>query len=244
MSHTGEVVQLLEVDPDLAESIPPEKLALAERSALARVDLLEPGEWRGDEDYPESQAEYGLLVLDGYLSRTVELHNREWVELLGPGDFLRPWVRFAPYSSVPVEARWTIMKPTRVAVLDHHFTRAIAQTPEIAQTLLDRVMLRSRWLAFHLAVCNLRHVESRLLVVLWHFADRWGRIGPAGVTVPVPLTHQLLAGVVGAQRPSVTTALSALRRAGLVEPQADGTWLLHGDPPAEVGQVHQRMAAL
>jgi len=69
MSHTGEVVQLLEVDPDLAESIPPEKLPLAQRSALARVDLLEPGEWRGDEDYPESEAEFGLLVLDGYLSR-------------------------------------------------------------------------------------------------------------------------------------------------------------------------------
>src|SRR5689334_5785442 len=133
MSHTGEVVQLLEVDPDLAESIPAEKLAAAERWALARVDLLEPGEWRGDEDYPESEAGFGLLVLEGYLCRTMELHNRSCVELLGPGDFLRPWVRFGAYSSVPIEARWTIMRPTRVAVLDHHFMSAIERIPEIAQ---------------------------------------------------------------------------------------------------------------
>jgi len=102
-------------------------------------------------------------------------------------------------------------------------------------------MLRSRWLSFHLAVCHLKRIETRLLVVFWHFADRWGHVRPDGVHVPIRVTHQLLAGVVGAQRPSVTTALSELRRTGEVERLPDGSWLLHGEPPQELGHVHERV---
>jgi hypothetical protein len=65
-------------------------------------------------------------------------------------------------------------------------------------------------------------------------------VGPEGVTVPLRVTHQILAGVVGAQRPSVTTALGNLRRAGLVERRPDGSWLLHGGPPEEMRPVERR----
>jgi DNA-binding IclR family transcriptional regulator len=45
------------------------------------------------------------------------------------------------------------------------------------------------------------------------------------------LTHETLAGLVGAQRPSVTTALRALERRDLVRRAEAGGWLLLGDPP-------------
>jgi CRP/FNR family transcriptional regulator, cyclic AMP receptor protein len=238
MPRTGHIVRVLEVDPDLAESLDPEHEALARAAAVARVDLLEPGEWRGDEDYPESAGHFGLMIIDGLLARTVEVGNRSCTELLGPGDFLRPWVKVAAHSSIPLESQWTVVDPTQVAVLDRRFATTMARFPEVAGTILDRVMMRSRWLTFHLAVCHLKRIETRLLVVLWHFADRWGRVRPDGVSVPIRVTHQLLAGVVGAQRPSVTTALGVLRRSGLVERLPDGTWLLHGDAPQELGHVH------
>jgi CRP-like cAMP-binding protein len=238
MPRTGEVVRVLEADPDLAEGLDPRNEALARAAAVARVDVLEPGEWRGDEDYPESAGHLGLLILDGLLARTVEVGNRTCAELLGPGDVLRPWVTVAAHSSVPLEAHWTVVDTVRVAVLDQRFMNTMARFPAVVGAVLDRVMLRSRWLTFHLAVCHLKRIETRLLVVFWHFADRWGRVSPRGVTVPIRLTHQLLAGVVGAQRPSVTTALSALRRSGELERLPDGTWLLHGEPPHEFGQVH------
>jgi CRP/FNR family transcriptional regulator, cyclic AMP receptor protein len=237
MSRTGELVRVLEVDPDLAESLDAESQALARGMAIARVDLLERGDWRGDKEYPESAGHFGLLMIDGLLSRTVELGNRSCVEMLGPGDFLRPWVKIGAESAVPLESHWTVVQPARVAVLNRRFAQTIARSPEIAAAILDRVMLRSRWLAFHLAVCQLKRIESRLLVVLWHFAGRWGRVGPKGVSVPLPVTHQMLAGIIGAQRPSVTSALGELRRAGVVERQPDGTWLLHGAPPEEMAQV-------
>jgi CRP/FNR family transcriptional regulator, cyclic AMP receptor protein len=243
MPQTGEVVRVLEVDPDLAESFQAdsEELALARAAAVARVDMIEAGEWNGGEEYSEASGHLGLLILDGLMARTVEVGNRSCTELLGAGDLLRPWVRIAAYSSVPLDSHWTVVDPVKVAVLDRRFARTMAQYPEVVGTILDRVMLRSRWLSFHLAVCHLKRIETRLLVVLWHFADRWGRVGPGGVTVPIRITHQLLAGVVGAQRPSVTTALSSLRRDGLVERLPDGSWMLHGEPPQELGHVSDRV---
>jgi hypothetical protein len=236
------VVHVLEHDPDLAEGLDPERERAARRLAVARLDLLEPGEWRGDHEYPEPAGHLGLLITQGLMSRTIEVAGRTCVELLGPGDFLRPWVTAAPGSSVPVEAHWMVMEPTHVAVLDRRFAETMAPFPELLGTVLDRVMMRSRWFAFQLAVSNLKRVESRLLVVLWHFADRWGRVGPDGVRLELPVTHRVLAGVVGAQRPSVTTALGELARAGLVERRPDGSWLLHGEPPAELSDTERRVS--
>ncbi len=242
MPRTGEVVRVLDLDPELAETLDPESEALARAAAVARVDMLEPGEWRGDRDYPEATGHLGLLIIDGLLAREVQVGNRTCAELLGPGDILRPWVKIAAHSSVPLESHWTIVDTVKVAVLDRRFMNTMARYPEVVSAIVDRVMIRSRWLSFHLAVCHLKRIETRLLVVLWHFADRWGRVGPDGVTVPIRVTHQLLAGVVGAQRPSVTTALSALRRTGEVERLPDGTWRLHGEPPQEFGEVHDKTA--
>jgi CRP/FNR family cyclic AMP-dependent transcriptional regulator len=146
----------------------------------------------------------------------------------------------AALSSVPIDSHWTVVERTRVAVLDRRFATTMASFPEITGAILDRVTVRSRWLSFYLAVVQLKLVEERLLVVLWHFADRWGHVRPDGVVVRVPITQKLLGGVVGARRPSVTTALSRLRRAGQVERLPGGEWLLHGGPPDALGRIEKQ----
>jgi CRP/FNR family cyclic AMP-dependent transcriptional regulator len=67
----------------------------------------------------------------------------------------------------------------------------------------------------------------RLALLLWHLAARWGRVEPGGIRLPLPLTHQLLGRLVGAERPSVSHALARLSRAGLVTGHGD-EWHLHG----------------
>jgi CRP/FNR family cyclic AMP-dependent transcriptional regulator len=60
-----------------------------------------------------------------------------------------------------------------------------------------------------------------------------GACGRDWVTVPLPLTHALLAKLVGAARPSVTTALGRLAaRSDLV--RSDGRWLLNPASRASV----------
>ena len=156
--------------------------------------------------------------------------------MLGPGDLLRPWVQIGEYSSIPLDDSWEALERTRLAVLDRRFAAAMSDWPEVTASILDRMMMRSQWLALHLAVAHLRRIESRVLVVLWHFADRWGSVRRDGVTLRLNLTHTLLAAVVAAERPSVTLALSSLRDRGLVEREADGLWVLHG-PPVELEAV-------
>ena len=170
MAPTGEVIRVLEADPDLAEGLSSEQELFARATAVARVDALDLGEWRADEEYPGVPGHLGLLMLDGLLARDMRIGDRTCLELLGPGDILRPWVKLAAFSSVPIDSHWTVVEPARIAVLDRRFAVTMIRFPEIAGAILDRMMARSRWLAFHLAVCHLRLIEERLLVVLWHFA--------------------------------------------------------------------------
>jgi CRP-like cAMP-binding protein len=64
-----------------------------------------------------------------------------------------------------------------------------------------------------------------------------------GIAVPLPLSHQRLADLVGAHRPSVTTAIGDLGRAGSLSRGDDGTWVLHGSPPEEL-RHHRLVAAM
>jgi len=56
----------------------------------------------------------------------------------------------------------------------------------------------------------------------------------ATVAVRLPLSHQRLADLVGAHRPSVTTAMGQLARAGALSRHKDGWWVLHGTAPPEL----------
>jgi CRP-like cAMP-binding protein len=224
-------LRVLEVDPDLGIDLEPHEFDRVRQSLVARTMDLEPGPWSPPTDAESRHGHLGLLVVDGLLGRTVAVERRQFMELLGPGDLLRPWDRHGAFSNVPSRASWEVLEEARLAVLDARVAAAVSRWPGLVAGIVGRTMDRARGLAIHLAICHMTRVEDRVLIVLWHFADRWGRVGPHGVVVPVRLRHHDLARIVGARRPSVSTALSALARQGRVTRRADGSWLLHGDPP-------------
>jgi hypothetical protein len=60
-------------------------------------------------------------------------------------------------------------------------------------------------------------VEIRLVAFLWELAETCGvAVADERVVVPVPLTHRVLATIIGCDSSSVTAALGVLRRDGLV----------------------------
>jgi CRP-like cAMP-binding protein len=81
-----------------------------------------------------------------------------------------------------------------------------------------------------MAIVHQARVDDRLHMLFWHFAGRWGRVRGDGVLLPLRLTHTVLADLVAARRPTVTTALSDLSKRGLIRPVDDG-WLLLGEAP-------------
>ena len=65
-----------------------------------------------------------------------------------------------------------------------------------------------------MAIAHYPRVDLRLLMLMWHLADRWGRVTPQGIRIPLRLTHELLADLVASRRPSVTSALQSSRARG------------------------------
>lgn len=225
-------ISLLSQDPDLGAGIPAEKLPLAQRACSVRTLEARRGDWNWEESMVEDDGGYGLLVLSGLLCRRVVQGQRYGAELLGPGDLLRPWDTIGEWSSIPAESAWLVIEDARLAVLDGEFTRRCASFPQIGTALIRRSMLRSRYLAMLIAIVSQRRVETRLTMLFWHLADRFGRMRGEWIDVPVPLTHRILAELVAARRPSVSTALTKLQEQGVLTRYEAG-WRLHGPVPAE-----------
>lgn len=235
----GEPVSIIDFDPDLAEDLRPQQLPLARRQIVAEILTVPAGQWELGPDDFDGAGSLGLLLIEGLLTREVTVGDYTCAELLGPGDVIQPWLRIGQEQSVASEIDWEVEDPVTLAVLDRAFCERAARWPEVLAAVARRLMQRTHWLAFHLAVCGLRRVDDRLLSVLWHFADRWGTVTPDGVRIDLRLTHHLLAAVTGARRPSVTTALKRLSDERRVRPLPRSRWLLLGDPPLEVQMVHR-----
>lgn len=231
MAAGNAFVRVLEEDPELAVGLDPQSIQLATRHAIAAVEIVAPGPWTPSPPPDGSGGHLGLLVLDGLLMRDVRFAHAACAELIGRGDLLRPWDWEREVQTIRPEVTWTALQPVRLAVLDRRIAAIMGRWPELVSALVARAVQRSFELATKQATSHLTRVDARLELLFWGLADRWGRVGPDGVVLELPLTHQVLGRLVGAQRPSVTTALSDLARRGILERRDDGAWVLHGDPP-------------
>jgi hypothetical protein len=228
-------VRLLDADPELHAGLSDAALAAARNLVIAPVVTLDRGPWRPTvPDRPDRHL--GFLVLEGVLLRSVALAERESAELLGPGDLLRPWQRLRSWD-LATPAAWTVVEPGALAVLDARVTSTVGRWPEVVAALVGRAVERSRALAITLGIAQLPGVEVRVLALLWYLAERFGHRDGDRWTVPVRLTHQMLAGLVRTQRTTLTTALGQLIDQGLVGRGEDGAWLLCGDPPTGPGAL-------
>jgi hypothetical protein len=234
-------VRVLDEDHDLAVNLEAERLAQARLAAVAPLMEIPRGPWE-----PPSASlhptDLGLLILEGLLERDQEVAGRTFTELRGAEDLLRPWDDVADIASVKGRVTWTALEPTRIAWLDGEFATATAPWPELTSALIGRAVRRARLLSFRTAILELKHTDLRILLLLWHLADRWGRVRPDGVHLDLRLTHELLARMVGAHRTTVTLAVRKLTGEGRVERTAGGGWILLGDPPQEVNDLPRPLA--
>jgi CRP-like cAMP-binding protein len=235
-------IALLVADAGFARGIPAADIGLAERVlVLPRLDL-DPGPWTLPTP-ADSDAAPLALVVDGLVGRHVGLGERVATQLLGPGDVFDPRAGGAD-DLLPRSVRWSALAPATIAVLDGRFATAAQRWPELSRTAQVRLAALGERLAVHLAICQLPRVEERVLALLWHLAERFGRVAPDGVVLGLRLTHRMIGQLVGAQRPTVSLALRALADDDLLRRTAEGAWLLDHDisgmlPDIQpMGQVH------
>jgi hypothetical protein len=223
-SARGPTLRLLEVEPELGDA-----LEAGARETLARVAVPSLHLWPGRWDPPRGAeaGAIGLLLVDGLVLRRLRFGPTHSTELLGPGDLLRPWLEDHD-GIVAAFATWEVLEPTRLAILAGPSSSAICEFPSVVAELLDRSLGRARRQGVVAAIACVTRVESRLMLTFGYLAERFGRVTSQGVAIDLDLTHATLAELIGARRPTVTTALGELRKRGLVEkpePQRS-RWLL------------------
>jgi CRP/FNR family transcriptional regulator len=88
--------------------------------------------------------------------------------------------------------------------------------PTVARTLFDQVATTLRQEQEAIGnFANARHVE-RVRRKLFQLARSYGRVGRDGIRIDFPVSHTVLAEMIGSSRETVTRALDELQRAGFV----------------------------
>jgi CRP/FNR family cyclic AMP-dependent transcriptional regulator len=241
---SGDVVYVIREDLDLAQDLDAADLVLAQRRSGARLLTLAPGTWSPVEDPAEAAGLLGLLVLEGFIVSRVTLAARRSAEVLGPGDVIRPFEAHADlFPTIPWQVSWHVLQRARLALLDERFQQTMAAAyPQVICRLAGRQSRRCHEQAVTLAIVQLPQLGARLHFTLWRLASRFGYVARDGVVLPLRLSHELLAELVAAQRPSVTHALKELEATGLVARHPTGHWRLAGRAPSTLAELARATA--
>lgn len=224
---------LLALDPDLADGLSRQEHLEARARAIVPMLDLRPGPWDPNGVVEPISGAFAVLVVEGLLVRELLLADNTATELLMAGDLADH--RAYDDTLLPVEVRWTVPHAARVAILDDRILGIVATWPSIGRRLVARSARQSARMAVHRAIAQLPRVEQRLLALFGHLAERCGRVGPAGIIVPLQLTHETLGRLIGARRPTVSLALKELGAEALLERRGDGSWLLRYGALDELG---------
>jgi CRP-like cAMP-binding protein len=235
MFETSPTRSLLRLDPDLGRLLADERRDAAERQLIVNVVDVAPGECTPHQFLGEpSPASIGTLVVGGTIVREIRVHDAPSAELFGPGDIIRRSHSATDMQVAPASVRWDAVDRTSVALMNGRTALMLRHYPEVMAVVLDRINSRAERLAITQAISQLTGVENRVEMLLWHLSERWGRVGKGGVTVTLRLSHRLLGALVGARRPTVSTAVARLAEEGRVVRANDGTWVLAGFGPPSV----------
>jgi CRP/FNR family cyclic AMP-dependent transcriptional regulator len=225
-------VSVLDVDHGLGAALDRDAYARARHGCTAHTLALSAGQrWSVHPD--DAFGHLGFLVVRGVLLYRLRVAGRETIDLVGGGDLVRPWPPVDEYAELFAASRWQVLESAELAVLDVRFMHEAAAWPELLIALTERMSWHARSLELRLAISQIPRLTSRLQVMLWHLADRFGHVDRHGVLVPLHLSREVLAELVGARREPVSRRLRELAERGLVLPDPRG-WRLSGPPPQEL----------
>ena len=122
-------------------------------------------------------------------------------------------------SVLPCPAQGELLESlsaARVTVLSQEGLRELLADPTAAEVLADALLaaVRDRQESLR-SLGHVRHAE-RVRGKLLQLARDHGRVAAHGIRLDLPLTHELLADMIGSSRETVTMALAELQREGFV----------------------------
>lgn len=173
---------------------------------------------------PAQLAGISLLVVDSGLALIRAERPGSFREVVvchaGPGSVVLP-----PEEPEVLAA----LVPTTVSLVDRAARDRLLQSPEGAAALFDALAETVRQKHRTIEALAQHHHLERVRAKLLQLASVHGVVGRDGITLDLPLTHELLAEMTGSARETVTRALDELQGEGLVV-RHGRSYRLHVDP--------------
>ena len=226
-------VRLLDLDPDLGADLSAADFERAAHALIIPTERVPRGRWTLAGELTSS-APLGLLVAEGLVARRLSVAGRASMELLGAGDVMHALALDPLPAAVDADVGYTVLAEATVGVLDHRTARALAEWPPILREVVGRMERRARNQGIVFAISQARRLETRVILLLCHLADRWGRVETGGVFVPARLSQESIGELLHAQRPSVNRAMRRLELSGAIARRRNG-WLLDPSVTARAG---------
>jgi CRP-like cAMP-binding protein len=225
--HSAGTVHLLDYLPELAADLSQEETGAARRALRLPAIALSSGRCvmaAVEADPRLVGTPFGLVVIDGLLLREVTLAGRASTSLYGPVEMLD----LRSDTGSPLMRAGAVVCPEEaiVAILDDRVLATMRRWPHMIARLFALTMRQLERSDMRTAVGKLERVEDRLLAFFWLMAERFGRRGPDGASIGLPLTHEAIGRLIGARRSTVSLGLRALYEDGMLTRLEDGSWLL------------------
>ena len=218
-------VRLVAALPEILASVPAEDRLLAEQT------LILPLVSARDADLAsvistQIPGAFDFLILDGVVLKETTLARRTALELLGPGDLLAPPLTPLRQLESRALSRYLAHGQASLAAIEDHVRDAVRRWPGIADFLHDRLARQTHHASMHLAMLHLPRTEDRLVALFADLAERFGHMTADGILIDLPLTHDIIGGLVGSRRPTVSLALEQLASSGMIARLEDDRWRL------------------
>jgi CRP/FNR family transcriptional regulator len=115
--------------------------------------------------------------------------------------------------------RLEALTPTRITVVSTDHLSALLTLPRVAEGITDALIEAARQRQETIRNCAYVRHSERVVEKLVQLARTYGRVVPGGVRIDFPLTHQLLADMIGSARETVSLAISELVSNGFLDRQ-------------------------
>jgi CRP-like cAMP-binding protein len=182
----------------------------------AWLQLLSPA--AGESIYREGETAAHLYVVEKglvALSRCMRHGRRQIVELLGPGDV------FGFDATGRQDSSAEALIPSSILVYERDL---LDSEPRLRLSLLEK--LRSRISELHDLSLTLgqKTASERVATFIYVFAERFGSTAPGSdrASLPMPLSRQQQADLLGLTLETVSREFSRLRQKGIVSSNARG----------------------
>ncbi len=219
-------VRLLDVEPDLGAFLSDEEREVASQVAVP-VIAVDDGEADLERALRERRA-FAAVIVHGIVLQRLVVGDQPGLRLLGPGDIVTRQGSRAP--AIVSQSSCRAAGGLALALLDERVLVATRRFPGLVAALQIQMGDQHLRLVTQLVICQLPRVADRVLALMWFLAESWGRVTPAGTSLPLSLTHDAIGELIGAKRPTVSLALKELVQQDAVVRQAGGWLLLKGAP--------------